>query len=102
MAQIVSKFLQSGKEANKPKQSNLGEDLLMRRTVTAEIPKALTAVPTTSIYEPSGTKKYADVITSLPSQDNVFIIKAPGASMTKDVRETAYVNNNYAGDDYVD
>ena len=103
MDDLYSKFLKSNRVLIKPKQPNLGEMNRTTSTVTSKIPKPVVSTPKTSYFEPDQTVlKYSDTVTPLPSSDNVHTLGAGAAPEVKDTREATYVNNNYAGDDYVD
>lgn len=104
MDDLLSKYLKSNQSIRKPKQPNLGEMNRSVDTATSKIPKQLTTPPGNSIYEPSPTiVKYSDVVSPLPKGDRIFSTATPGSNPDpKDTRQTTYVNNNYAGDDYVD
>jgi len=103
MDDLYSKFLKSGKILVRAKQPNLGEMNRTTKTVTSEIPKPVTTIPQSSKLQPQPTvKKYSDTVAPLPSTDNIHLLDGGFAPDVKDSRLTTYVNNNYAGDDYVD
>jgi len=104
MDDLLSKYLKSNQTIRKPKQPNLGEMNRDLKTSTSKIPAPITSVPTKSVYEPSTTiVRYSDVVSPLPTGDDIFRSGTPGSNPNpKDTRQTTYVNNNYAGDDYVD
>lgn len=104
MDDLLSKYLKSNQTIRKPKQPNLGEMNRDIDTATSKLPKPLTSVPTKSVYQPDPTiLRYSDVISPLPKGDTVYSTPTPGSNPDpKDTRQATYVNNNYAGDDYVD
>ena len=103
MDDLFSKYLKSNKGVVKPKQPGLGEMNRTTNTVTSRIPKPSVTVPKASNFAPDPTiLRYSDVINPLPLADNIHSIGAVGVPEPKDTRQATYVNNNYAGDDYVD
>jgi len=102
MDDLLSRLLKSGRVITRPKQPNLGEMNRSLDTATSRLPKPTPIVPKQSALELPAIKKYSDVITPLPKADNIYTIGNIGSSVVKDTRTVTYVNNNYAGDDYVD
>lgn len=103
MDDLISKYLKTNKVLVKPKQPNLGEMNRTTDTVTSRLPKPLQVVPKSSNLEPEKTQeKYVDTLKPGVPSDNIYTMGVGGSTSPKDTRVTTYVNNNYAGDDYVD
>jgi hypothetical protein len=103
MDDLHLKLLRSSLRLVKPKQPSLGEMNRDVYTATSKIPKPTVTVPKTSYFElEKRPQKYTETFQPLPTSDNIYTLGINGTPDPKDVRETTYVNNNYAGDDYVD
>lgn len=103
MDDLFEKYLKSNKAIAKPKQPSLGEMNRSVHTNTSNIPTSIPVLPKSSQFQPDPTVlKYSDTVNPMPLSDNIYTMGVGGGPRVKDTRQTTYVNNNYAGDDYVD
>ena len=104
MEDLLSKYEKSRRAIKKPKQPNFGEMNRNADSITNQIPSPSTTLPKKSLYQPAeNLDKYTNTIYPLPIRTGLYIPRNPGINtQIEDTRRTTYINNNYAGDDYVD